>query len=230
MGVWAVFAQNADIPEKNSSPLEEAGRGFSYLASAIQTTDATLDSNEIIRTAADVLRKGGIVLSPTDTVWSLLCDARNKEAVQRVHQLRNRETAKPLVVAVAEIGWMSELTGKVPEIAWDIVEFAERPLTVVFSNGRGVAPGVLAADGSVAVRLVKDDFAQRLVGRVNRAVVMTSAERPHQFRPRTFDDVNPEIRDGVDYIVPLEQNDRNHYHPADILRIEVNGEIKFIRK
>ena len=164
-----------------------------------------MDSNEIIRTAADVLRKGGVVLSPTDTVWSLLCDARNEEAVQRIHQLRNRETTKPLVVAVAEIGWMSELTGKVPEIAW-------------------------AADGSVAVRLVKDDFAKRLIGRLNRAVVMTSAERPHQFRPRTLEDVNPEIRNGVDYVVPIEQNDRNHYRPADILRIEANGEIKFIRK
>ncbi len=181
--------------------------------------------------AYETLKNGGVILSPTDTVWSILCDARNESAVRRVHELKKRETPKPLVVMISQIGWLSEYMTKVPDLAWDLAEFAERPLTIVYSNGKNVPSGVLAADQSIAIRLVKDnDFLVRLIGKFNRAVVATSANRPGGFIPRILDDVDPEITKGVDYVVPLEQNAKNDYQLANILRLEVNGEIKFIRK
>lgn len=186
---------------------------------------------EFFQQAYETLKSGGVILSPTDTVWSILCDARNDNAVDRVHDLKKRETEKPLVVMIPQIGWLSDCMKKVPDLAWDIVEFAERPLTVVYAGGKNVSPRVLAADGSVAVRLVKnDDFLVKLIGKLNRAIIATSANSKNRFVPRTLDDVDPEIVKGVDYVVPAEQSDRNHYQLANILRLEATGEIKFIRK
>ncbi|MDJ1500406.1 L-threonylcarbamoyladenylate synthase [Xanthocytophaga agilis] len=184
-----------------------------------------------IQRAYEILKTGGVVLSPTDTVWSILCDARNDAAVKRVHELKKRETPKPLVAMISQIGWLPEYMNKVPDIAWDLVEFSERPLTVVYSNGKNVSSDVLASDRSIAIRLVKDnDFLVKLIGKFNRAIVSTSANRPNQFIPRTLDDVDPEIVKGVDYVVPMDQSTKNDYQLANILRLEVNGEIKFIRK
>jgi len=186
---------------------------------------------EAIQHAYETLKNGGVILSPTDTVWSLLCDARHEAAVQRIHTLKKRETPTPLVVMIPQIGWLSEYMKKVPDLAWDIAEFAERPLTMVYPDGKNVSPGILAPDGSIAIRLVKDnDFLEKLLGKFNRAIVATSANRPHGFLPRALEDVDPEIITGADYVVPLEQSDRNNFQPANILRLEVNGEIKFIRK
>ena len=187
--------------------------------------------NDILQKAYETLKNGGVLLAPTDTVWSIICDARNEAAVKRVQALKNRTTAKPLVVMISQIGWLSEYMKKVPDLAWDLAEFAERPLTIVYSNGKNVAPNVLAPDQSIAVRLIKDnDFLVKLIGKFNRAVVSTSANRSGQFIPRTLDDVDPEIVHGVDYVVPLDQSAKNDYQLANILRLEVNGEIKFIRK
>ncbi len=187
--------------------------------------------NEVFQRTYETLKSGGLILAPTDTVWSILCDARNDDAVGRVHELKKRETEKPLAVMIPQIGWLSDCMKKVPDLAWDIVEFAERPLTVVYAGGKNVSPRVLAADGSIAVRLIKnDDFLVRLIGKLNRAVIATSANRTSRFVPRTLDDVDPEMVKGVDYVVPMVQSDRNHYQLANILRLEVNGEIKFIRK
>jgi L-threonylcarbamoyladenylate synthase len=187
--------------------------------------------NDILQKAYETLKNGGVILSPTDTVWSILCDARNDAAVQRVQTLKKRETAKPLVAMIAQIGWLTEYMAKVPDLAWDLAEFAERPLTIVYSNGKNVSSGVLAADQSIAIRLVKDnDFLVKLIGKFNRTAVATSANRSGQFIPRTLEDIDPEIVKGVDYVVPMEQSAKNDYQLANILRLEVNGEIKFIRK
>ncbi|MDO1444935.1 Sua5/YciO/YrdC/YwlC family protein [Rhodocytophaga aerolata] len=186
---------------------------------------------DVLQQATDALRAGKLLLYPTDTVWSIGCDVRNEEAVTRIHQLKNRNPPQPFTVLIAEIGQLHDYVQKVPDIAWDIVEFAEKPLTVVYAKGKNVAPGILAADGSIAIQLVKDEFCQKLIRKVGRGVVYTSANVAKQAKPFALADVDASIQEGVDYIVqvPNRPATTKKLLPT-IFRLELNGQITFIRK
>lgn len=183
-----------------------------------------------LQPAYECLKKGEVLLLPADTGWCLACDARHEEAVKRVLLLKNRPAPTPLTVAVPLSGWLTEHTAKMPDIAWDIVEFAEKPLTTVFSNGKNVASQVLAADGSIAIRVVRGpSFLHQLLTRFNRTIVLTSATASGQKMASKLTDVPEGIRTQVEYTTE-EPETRTTSQAATILRIEVNGEIKFIRK
>ncbi len=175
------------------------------------------------------LRSGGVLLYPTDTIWGLGCDARNEAAVRRLFELKQREEGKALVVLIADVGQLSEYVVRVPDVAWDWVEFSENPLTIVYPKGKNVAPNVLAPDGSLAIRLLKDEFCRGLVYRFQRALVSTSANASGQSAPQRFEDISEEIKRGVDYILhppsPLKPAP-----PSTIVRLGVDGEVEFLRK
>ncbi len=185
---------------------------------------------EEIQKAAENLKNGKVILYPTDTGWAIGCDVRNPEAVNKIHTLKKREPRQPFVVLIAQIEQLHDYVGRIPELAWDIVEFAEKPLTVVYPAGKNVAPGMLGQDGSIAVRLVKDEFCKKTIQKLGRGIVYTSANTHKQPKPTRLEDVHPDIRDNVDYVVNVPQKENQKLTLSTILRLELNGQIKFYRK
>lgn len=187
---------------------------------------------EEITLAADAIRNGKIILYPTDTVWALGCDVRNQETISKINSLKKREPVQPFVVMIAEIGQLYDYVQKIPEIAWDIVEFAEKPLTVIYPKGKNVASGMLAADGSIAVQLTKDEFCRKLIQKCGKAITYTSASRHKQAKPVHLSDVDTEIVKGADYVVNSPPTSKTNRQPklSTMIRLELNGQITFIRK
>jgi L-threonylcarbamoyladenylate synthase len=185
---------------------------------------------EVLQQAADALRGGKVILYPTDTFWSIGCDVRNEEAVIRIQALKKRNS-QPLTVLISDIGQLHDYVQKVPDIAWDIVEFAEKPLTVVYPKGKNVAPGVLASDGSIAVQLVRDEFCQKLIRKFGRGIISSSATLHKEPKPFVLEKVSSSIQEGADYILNL-PNRSAAAKPMlpTIFRLELNGQITFIRR
>jgi L-threonylcarbamoyladenylate synthase len=185
---------------------------------------------EVLQQAADALRAGKTILYPTDTIWSIGCDVLHEGAVNRIQELKKREPL-PLTVLIADIGQLHDYVQKVPDIAWDIVEFAEKPLTVIYPKGKNVAPGVLATDGSIAIQLVRDEFCQKLIRKFGRGIVYTSANFHKGAKPYALENVAPSIQEGVGYTVHLPNRpDGKKTALPTIFRLELNGQITFIRK
>jgi L-threonylcarbamoyladenylate synthase len=185
---------------------------------------------EILQQATDALRAGKVILYPTDTVWSLGCDVRNEEAVAKIQALKKREP-QPLTLLIADIGQLHDYVQKVPDIAWDIVEFAEKPLTVVYPKGKNVASRVLAADGSIAIQLVKDEFCHKLIRKFGRGIIYTSATVHKGPKPFTLESVEASLRENVDFIANPPNRPAGKKVPLPtIFRLELNGQITFIRK
>jgi L-threonylcarbamoyladenylate synthase len=186
---------------------------------------------EQLQAAVENLRNGKVILYPTDTGWAIGCDVRNAEAVEQIHLLKKREPRQPLVILIAQIEQLHDYVQRIPEIAWDIVEFAEKPLTIIYPIGKNVATGILGQDGSIAIRLVKDEFCRKLIQKLGRAIVYTSASIHKQAKPAHLADVHPDIKDKVDYVVNSTAPATNNKPTlSTIMRLEVNGQIKFYRK
>ena len=185
---------------------------------------------EDIQQAVDTMRHGGIILYPTDTVWGIGCDARNEEAVRRVFQLKRRDDSKALICLVDSANRMQQYSRSIPDVAWDLIEFAEKPLTIIIDNAVNLAPNLIAADGSVAIRVTKEKISRELCYRFQRAVVSTSANLSGQPAPRNFMEIAPEIIQGVDYVMKAHQNDVTKGKPSQIVKLTKDGQITFIRK
>lgn len=187
-------------------------------------------SEEELNKTVQALKEGKVILYPTDTIWGIGCDATNEEAVKRVFEIKGREDSKALIVLIAEIEQLHDYVMKVPDIAWDIVDFAERPLTVVYPQGRRVAPNLLAEDGSIGIRVVKDPFCRALIKKSGKAIVSTSANISGQPSPASFADISQEIRSAVDYTVNYRQEEKTSGVPSMVMKIGMNGEVKILRK
>jgi len=184
--------------------------------------------DEEVQNALTVLRNGGIILYPTDTVWGLGCDATNKEAVQKIFDLKKRNDNKSLIVLMAD---QREILHYVtaPDLAvFDFIQQQSRPTTIVYENAIGFADNLLAEDGSVAIRIVKDDFCRHLIKRLKKPIVSTSANISNMATPATFAEVSDEIKSGVDYVVRWRQDDNRPVQPSQIIRWQ-NGAPMFIR-
>ena len=184
--------------------------------------------DEEVQNALTVLRNGGIILYPTDTVWGLGCDATNKEAVQKIFDLKKRNDNKSLIVLMAD---QREILHYVtaPDLAvFDFIQQQSRPTTIVYENAIGFADNLLAEDGSVAIRIVKDDFCRHLIKRLKKPIVSTSANISNMATPATFAEVSAEIKSGVDYVVRWRQDDNRPVQPSQIIRWQ-NGAPMFIR-
>ncbi len=183
-----------------------------------------------LKRAVAVLKEGGTILYPTDTIWGIGCDATSATAVEKIVNLKKRNENKSLIVLVDDESRLQRFVKDVPSNAWDLIEFSDRPLTIIYPKGVGLPPSVLAADGSVAIRIVKDEFCKQLIRKLNKPIVSTSANISSQAAPANYSDIGDEVLQGVDYVVNLRQNEKNNALPSVILKLELDGKIKFIRK
>ena len=166
-----------------------------------------------IRQAIEVMNKGGVILYPTDTIWGIGCDATNEAAVRRVFEIKKRADAKALITLVA----------------WDLIEVAERPLTIIFDHARNLAPNLLAEDGSAGIRITKEEFSKNLCMRMKRAIVSTSANISGEPSPKCFADISPEILQAVDYVCTSRRNETHNPPASNIIKLGSGGEVKVIR-
>lgn len=187
------------------------------------------ESKEDIRRAVEVMNKGGIILYPTDTIWGLGCDATNADAVRRIYEIKQRTDAKALISLVDSETKVQFYVKEVPEVAWDVMELSEKPMTVVFDGGRNLAPNLLAEDGSVAIRITKEAFSKELCMRMKRAVVSTSANISGQPAPRCFAEISEEIKGAVDYICTSRQDEPPTQTASSIIKLGAGGEVTIIR-
>ena len=185
---------------------------------------------EDIRTAVQTLRQGGLILYPTDTIWGIGCDAANEEAVRRIFQLKRREDSKAMICLVDSADRMQRYLRQVPDVAWDVVEYADKPLTLILDGAVNLAPSLIAEDGSVGLRVTKENISHELCYRFQKAIVSTSANISGEPSPACYDEISEEIRQGVDYIMRSRQNDKSKSKPSQIIKLGLDGQIKIIRK
>ena len=192
----------------------------------IQPSYDKADLDEAVAT----LRQGGIILYPTDTVWGIGCDATNEEAVQRIYALKRRQDSKSMLVLVAETHEVERLISDVPEIAYDLMELAVRPITIVYTSGvSGVAPSLIGEGGSLGIRQTQEAFSSALCRQLRRPIVSTSANISGEPTPLFFSGISEEIRSGVDYIVRYRQEDNTPREPSQIIQLGTGGEVKVLR-
>lgn len=185
---------------------------------------------EDIKKACQVMREGGVILYPTDTIWGIGCDATNEEAVRRIYEIKQRIDNKAMLVLVDSPVKVDFYVQDVPEIAWDLIELSDKPLTIVYTGARNLASNLLAKDGSVGIRVTSESFSHRLCQQFRKAIVSTSANISGQPAPSCFAEISEEIKASVDYIVTYRQDDITKPKPSSILKLETGGVIKVIRK
>jgi len=183
-----------------------------------------------IKKAVDVLKNGGVILYPTDTIWGLGCDATNPEAVARIYQIKQREDSKSMLVLMENPALLERYVNDVPEIAWDLVEISTTPLTVIYPGAKNLAANLIAEDGSIGIRFTKEEFTTKLLQRFRRPIVSTSANISGQKSPSFFDEIPEGIKNQVDYIVEYRQDDINPAQPSSIIKLWPGGRIDIIRK
>jgi L-threonylcarbamoyladenylate synthase len=185
---------------------------------------------EEINKSLEVLKNGGIILYPTDTIWGIGCDATNEEAVDRIYKLKGRDESKSLICLLDSENKLQSYVQEVPDIAYDLIEYAEHPLTIIFSGAKNLASNVTSKDGSVGIRIVKHAFCQQLIQRFKLPLVSTSANLSGDPAPANFAQISDEIITGVDYVVNLEQDDVTVKRPSTIMKLDASGCFSFIRR
>lgn len=183
-----------------------------------------------LRKAVEVLKRGGVILYPTDTIWGLGCDATNSEAVQRIYQIKERKDSKSMLVLMENPALLDRYVEDIPEVAWDLVEITTTPLTVIYPGAKNLAANLMAEDRSIGIRFTKEDFTRQLLQRFRRPVVSTSANISGEKAPAFFDEISPRIRDQVDYIVEYRKDDHTPSRPSSIIKLGPGGRIDIIRK
>ena len=186
--------------------------------------------NEEIKKACQVMREGGVILYPTDTIWGIGCDATNEEAVRRVYEIKRRADSKAMLVLVDSAVKVDFYVQDVPEVAWDLIELADKPLTIIYSDARNLAPNLLAEDGSVGIRVTSEEFSKRLCQQFRKAIVSTSANVSGQPSPQNFSEISEEIKAAVDYIVDYRREETTQAKPSSIIKLDKGGVIKIIRQ
>ena len=186
--------------------------------------------NEEIKKACQVMREGGVILYPTDTIWGIGCDATNGDAVRRVYEIKQRADSKAMLVLVDSAVKVDFYVQDVPEVAWDLIELADKPLTIIYSGARNLAPNLLAEDGSVGIRVTSEEFSKRLCQQFRKAIVSTSANISGQPSPQNFSEISDEIKAAVDYIADYRREETGKAKPSSIIKLDKGGVIKIIRQ
>ncbi len=186
--------------------------------------------HEDIKKAVEVLKKGGVILYPTDTIWGIGCDATNPEAVQRIYEIKKRSDTKSMLVLMENPALLDRYVEEVPEVAWDLIELTTTPLTIIYPKAKNLAPNAIATDGTIGIRFTKEEFTQRLIQRFRRPLVSTSANITGEKPPAFFDEISEEIKSQVDHIVEYRQDDVMPATPSSIIKLGNGGQIEIIRK
>jgi L-threonylcarbamoyladenylate synthase len=183
-----------------------------------------------INNALHVLQKGGIILYPTDTIWGIGCDATNEEAVAKVYKIKQRQESKSLIILLDDAGLLNYYLDRVPPVASQLIEVADKPLTIVYPGAKNLAPNVIADDGTVAIRIVKEKFCHELIKRFNNPIVSTSANISGTKSPSGFAEIDVLIKQNVDYVVSHKQNQSpKQAKPSSIIKLWLNNEFEIIR-
>jgi L-threonylcarbamoyladenylate synthase len=192
--------------------------------------------NAITDPALKVLHNGGIILYPTDTIWGLGCDATNSEAVNKIIQLKGRADNQSFILLVDDVKQIEQYVEQLPDIAYSLIEVSDKPLTIIYSGARssaqykdGLAPQVIAPDGSVAIRVVQHLFCCQLLQKLDKPIVSTSANFTGNPTPASFDAIDPDLLKSVDYCVDPIFEATATGKPSSIIKLGINGEIKIIR-
>ena len=183
---------------------------------------------EILKTALNELKKGNIILYPTDTVWGIGCDATNYEAVQKIFKLKKREDSKTMICLVNSIQMLNQYIEEIPETAYTILKYANTPTTIIYDRPLRVSENLIAKDNTLAIRVVQTGFCGELLKRFKKPIVSTSANISGNPTPKVFQEIENEILKGVDYVVTLER-DKRPSNPSSIIKLSSNGEVKVIR-
>lgn len=183
-----------------------------------------------VKRALEVLLRGGVILYPTDTVWGIGCDATNEEAVRRVYDIKRRADSKAMLVLIDSAAKLDRYVKEVPAVAWDLVELADKPLTIIYPEARNLAPSLTGADGSIGIRVTSEEFSQRLCFQLRRPLVSTSANISGQPSPANFAEISEEIKSTVDYVVDYRRRDKAPVRPSSIIKLSAGGVFTIIRK
>ncbi len=185
--------------------------------------------NDLIK-ALEVLKNGGIILYPTDTIWGIGCDATNEKAVEKIYRIKQRTDQKSMLILLDNSNKIPSYINEIPDIAWDLIELSEKPLTIIYSGVKNIANNLIAQDGSVGIRISNDPFNQKLIQNFRKPIVSTSANISGQTSPSNFTEISQEIIESVDYVVKWRQDDFSNSKASSIIKLEPNGEIQIIRK
>ena len=188
-----------------------------------------MNQQDDIKKAVEVMRQGGVILYPTDTVWGIGCDATNPEAVARVYKIKHRDDSKALICLVDSEARLQRYVRNVPEVAWQVMELATQPTTVILDNATGLAENLIAEDGSIAMRITGEPFSKELSYRFQKPIVSTSANISGQPAAENYKDISEELINSVDYVCYSRRQEKKPHTPSKILRIRLNGEVEIIR-
>lgn len=179
--------------------------------------------------ALEVLKRGGLILYPTDTVWGIGCDATNADAIDKLYALKQREESKAMICLVSDFKMLNQFVEEVPEVAYDILKYAAKPTTIIYDQPIRVAENVIGADNTLAIRVTKDDFCSQLIRKFRKPIVSTSANISGQKTPNSFSEISPAVSENVDYIVNLRRNQKNAA-PSAIIKLTNDGKVSVLRK
>lgn len=188
-----------------------------------------MEINEEVHKAYEIIKEGGIILYPTDTVWGIGCDATNAEAVAKIYKLKKRAETQSMIVLMNGDKMMYNVFKEIPDVAWQIIELSENPTTVILDKPRNVAANLIAPDNTLGIRIVKEPFCFKLLEKMKKPLVSTSANISGQTTPKSFKEISPEIIKGVDYIVNLDR-DKIAGKPSTIIKLTNDSQVKVIRK
>jgi len=183
-----------------------------------------------LENAVSIMKKGGVILYPTDTVWGIGCDATNFTATDRIYKLKKRRESKSMIILVNDINMFQEYVSDLPDIALDLINTFEKPTTIIYPHAKNIAKNLIGSDGSIAIRIVKNDFCNQLIHLLGKPIVSTSANISGEQTPLSFNKISNEITQSVDFIVSINHDKINQFKPSTILRLMENGEFKVIRQ
>ena len=188
------------------------------------------DMSQEIRRTVDVLRRGGLILYPTDTVWGIGCDATDPEAVAAVYRLKQRASAQSMLILLPHEGMLTQYVRDVPDIAYQLIEVADKPLTLIYPGAKNLATNIIAEDGSIGIRIPHDDFCRQLLQAFRKPIVSTSANIHGEPPARIFSEISDPVRQGVDYIVQWRQGETvSDARPSSIIKLGYGGTVQIIR-
>lgn len=182
-----------------------------------------------IKNALEVLRNGGVILYPTDTIWGLGCDATNSEAVARIYRIKKRLESKNMLILMENVNLIERYVEEVPEVAYDLIELSEKPVTIIYDRARNLAANLIAADGSIGIRITSEAFSRQLIRQFKKPVVSSSANISGQAFPRNFSEIAKEIIDAADYVVQYRKEEKTFSEASSIIKLGPSGQVKIIR-
>lgn len=185
---------------------------------------------EDLNQALETLKSGGLILYPTDTIWGIGCDATNPEAVEKIFALKGRDKGKSMIILLGNDNQLVSYVREVPEVAYELLEASEKPLTIIYSNAKNLAPNTIAEDGSIGIRVVNHPFCEQLLQRFRKPIVSTSANISGEPSARNFSEISEDIIQGVDYVVKFGQQELSNGTASTIMKLDPSGKFEFIRK